>query len=145
MLGAQLAPAMSEPAPKALLFALTMWLGGSMLYIWIISLIFYRYTFFALSPNDLAPPYWINMGAAAIATLAVLGACSSAGAPTQENPVTVAPPVAEYNGPAPANADLDCDGLLSTFERYGYGDESATRGECSMKGSSAFFKEGETE
>ena len=41
-----------------------------MLYIWIISLIFYRYTFFALSPSDLAPPYWINMGAAAIATLA---------------------------------------------------------------------------
>ena len=46
---------------------------------------------------------------------------------------------------ATANADLDCDGLLSTFERYGYGDESATRGECSMKGSSAFFKEAETE
>ena len=44
--------------------------------------------------------------AAAIATLAVLGACSSGGAPTQENPVTVAPPVAEYNGPAPANADV---------------------------------------
>ena len=41
-----------------------------MLYIWIISLIFYRYTFFTLSPSDLAPPYWINMGAAAISTLA---------------------------------------------------------------------------
>ncbi len=46
---------------------------------------------------------------------------------------------------AAANADLDCDAELSTFERYGYGDETATRGECSMKGSSAFFKEGETE
>ncbi len=79
VLGAQLAPAMSEHAPKALLFALTMWLGGSMLYIWIISLIFYRYTFFALSPNDLAPPYWINMGAAAIATLA--GATLASAAP----------------------------------------------------------------
>ena len=41
-----------------------------MLYFWIISLVFYRYTFFALSPSDLAPPYWINMGAAAITTLA---------------------------------------------------------------------------
>ena len=41
-----------------------------MLYIWIISLIFYRYTFFVLSPSDLAPPYWINMGAVAISTLA---------------------------------------------------------------------------
>lgn len=70
VLGAQLAPQMTDCAPHALLFSLAMWLGGSMLYIWIISLIFYRYTFFTLSPNDLAPPYWINMGAAAIATLA---------------------------------------------------------------------------
>ncbi len=41
-----------------------------MLYIWIISLIFYRYTFFTMSPSDLAPPYWVNMGAVAISTLA---------------------------------------------------------------------------
>ncbi len=34
------------------------------------SLIFYRYTFFKFSPGDLAPPYWINMGAMAISTLA---------------------------------------------------------------------------
>jgi tellurite resistance protein TehA-like permease len=47
-----------------------MWLGGGMLYIWIISLIFYRYTFFEMRPSDLAPPYWINMGAVAISTLA---------------------------------------------------------------------------
>jgi hypothetical protein len=47
-----------------------MWLGGGMLYLWIIALIFYRYTFFTMSPSDLAPPYWINMGAAAISTLA---------------------------------------------------------------------------
>lgn len=51
-------------------FALSMWLWGGMLYIWIISLIFYRYTFFTFSPGDLAPPYWINMGAMAISTLA---------------------------------------------------------------------------
>jgi tellurite resistance protein TehA-like permease len=70
VLGSQLAPQMAAHAPHVLLLSLTMWLGGSMLYIWIISLIFYRYTFFTLSPNDLAPPYWINMGAAAIATLA---------------------------------------------------------------------------
>ena len=41
-----------------------------MLYIWIISLIFYRYTFFRSRPSDLTPPYWINMGAVAISTLA---------------------------------------------------------------------------
>jgi tellurite resistance protein TehA-like permease len=51
-------------------FALSMWLWGGMLYIWIISLIFYRYTFFGFSPDDLTPPYWINMGAMAISTLA---------------------------------------------------------------------------
>ena len=51
-------------------FALSMWLWGGMLYIWMMSLIFYRYTFFHLL-TDLAPPYWINMGAMAI-TLAGL-------------------------------------------------------------------------
>ena len=47
-----------------------MWLWGGIFYTWIISLIFYRYSFFAFSPGDLTPPYWINMGAVAISTLA---------------------------------------------------------------------------
>ncbi|MEO8442985.1 MAG: tellurite resistance/C4-dicarboxylate transporter family protein, partial [Betaproteobacteria bacterium] len=51
-------------------FALSMWLWGGMLYIWMMSLIFYRYTFFTFSAGDLTPPYWINMGAMAISTLA---------------------------------------------------------------------------
>jgi tellurite resistance protein TehA-like permease len=67
VLGAQLAPQLGE---AGVVFSLAMWLGGGMLYLWIISLIFYRYTFFTMSPSDLAPPYWINMGAAAISTLA---------------------------------------------------------------------------
>jgi tellurite resistance protein TehA-like permease len=70
VLGAQVAPSFGVRAADVLLFCLAMWLGGGMLYIWIISLIFYRYTFFTLSPSDLAPPYWINMGAVAISTLA---------------------------------------------------------------------------
>ncbi len=49
---------------------LSMWLWGGMLYIWMISLIFYRYAFFRFPPGDLTPPYWINMGAMAISTLA---------------------------------------------------------------------------
>ncbi len=69
VLGAQLAPTVAGPG-RLLLFSLAMWLGGGMLYFWIISLIFYRYTFFTMAPSDLAPPYWINMGAAAISTLA---------------------------------------------------------------------------
>ena len=70
VLGCQLAGGYGERAPAVLLFCLAMWLGGGMLYIWIISLIFYRYTFFVMNPADLAPPYWINMGAVAISTLA---------------------------------------------------------------------------
>lgn len=55
----------------AALFLLTsFWLCGGMLYTWMISLIFYRYTFFRFSPSDLMPPYWINMGAVAISALA---------------------------------------------------------------------------
>jgi tellurite resistance protein TehA-like permease len=69
VLGAQLAGTIGKP-DQVLFFCLVMWLGGGMLYFWIISLIFYRYMFFTLAPSDLAPPYWINMGAAAISTLA---------------------------------------------------------------------------
>jgi tellurite resistance protein TehA-like permease len=70
VLGAQLAAGLAPYQPQVLLFCLVVWLGGGMLYLWIISMIFYRYTFFVLTPSDLAPPYWINMGAAAISTLA---------------------------------------------------------------------------
>ncbi|HEY8595463.1 MAG TPA: tellurite resistance/C4-dicarboxylate transporter family protein [Devosiaceae bacterium] len=61
------------PQPQRLdlnFIALSMWLWGGMLYIWMMSLIFYRYTFFPFAPGDLSPPYWINMGAMAISTLA---------------------------------------------------------------------------
>jgi len=71
VLGAQLSGGFAAwHQPGVLLFCLAIWLGGGMLYIWIISLIFYRYTFFVMHPSDLAPPYWINMGAVAISTLA---------------------------------------------------------------------------
>ncbi len=69
VLGVLVAPTVAQP-DRLLFFSLAMWLGGGMLYFWIISLIFYRYTFFVMAPSDLAPPYWINMGAAAISTLA---------------------------------------------------------------------------
>lgn len=71
MLGALIAAHVSQPYRVELnFFALAMWLNGGMLYIWMMSLIFYRYTFFHFSPADLSPPYWINMGAMAISTLA---------------------------------------------------------------------------
>ncbi|WP_066452673.1 tellurite resistance/C4-dicarboxylate transporter family protein [Castellaniella caeni] len=68
---ALLAPRIGQPLRLELnFFALSMWLWGGMLYIWMMSLIFYRYAFFHFSPADLLPPYWINMGAMAISTLA---------------------------------------------------------------------------
>lgn len=69
-LASLLAPAFPARAEVLLFTSVVFWLAGGMLYIWLISLIFYRYTFFKLSPSDLMPPYWINMGAMAIATLA---------------------------------------------------------------------------
>lgn len=70
VLGVQVAPQFAAWEPRVVFFCLFIWLGGCMLYLWIISLIFYRYTFFALEPSHLTPPYWINMGAAAISALA---------------------------------------------------------------------------
>jgi tellurite resistance protein TehA-like permease len=59
------------PEPRTVLFAaLCTFLLGCMLYVLIIALIFYRWTFLRMTPAGLAPPYWINMGAAAISTLA---------------------------------------------------------------------------
>ena len=43
---------------------------GCMLYIILITLIFYRLIFISLQPAELEAPYWINMGAVAITTLA---------------------------------------------------------------------------
>jgi tellurite resistance protein TehA-like permease len=71
VLSSLLAAHIDQPGKLEMNFlALSMWLWGGMLYIWMMSLIFYRYTFFQFSPGDLSPPYWINMGAMAISTLA---------------------------------------------------------------------------
>jgi tellurite resistance protein TehA-like permease len=68
-LASLLAPT-TRNAEVLLFVSLSFWLAGGMLYIWLISLIFYRTTFFPFSPSELMPPYWINMGAMAISTLA---------------------------------------------------------------------------
>jgi tellurite resistance protein TehA-like permease len=71
LLSALLARHFEQPIRLHINFvALSMWLWGGMMYIWMISLIFYRYTFFKFSPADFTAPYWINMGAMAISTLA---------------------------------------------------------------------------
>lgn len=71
VLGALLAGDAPQSArPALLLFCLCMFLVACLLYVVIITLIVYRFTFFRFTSVQLAPPYWINMGAVAITTLA---------------------------------------------------------------------------
>jgi tellurite resistance protein TehA-like permease len=70
VLGCLVAPHLPEGTAELGLFtALCFWLAGGMLYLWLIALIFYRIMFRPLTPAELTPPYWINMGAMAISTL----------------------------------------------------------------------------
>jgi tellurite resistance protein TehA-like permease len=80
VLACLLVPSLDPDASDGLLFlALAFWLVGSMLYIWLIALIFHRIVFLPLTPGELTPPYWINMGAMAISTLAGVRLAEEAG------------------------------------------------------------------
>lgn len=68
VLGALLAP--STGTRGILLTATLAHLVGLMVYVVVIGLIFYRWTFFPLTGEQVTPPYWINMGALAITALA---------------------------------------------------------------------------
>src|SRR5690606_9164001 len=57
-------------APIYLFVALCLFLLGCVFYLYIMSLIIYRISFFSLNAGELGAPYWINMGATAITTLA---------------------------------------------------------------------------
>ncbi|MGM8216475.1 tellurite resistance/C4-dicarboxylate transporter family protein [Bacillaceae bacterium W0354] len=70
ILGTLLSPHIEAGKEILLFFTLCMYLLGCMLYLNIITLIFYRFTFLRLKFSALTPPYWINMGAVAITTLA---------------------------------------------------------------------------
>lgn len=70
ILGTLLSPNFTAGKEVLLFFTLCMYFLGCMLYLNIITLIFYRFTFLRLDFEELTPPYWINMGAVAITTLA---------------------------------------------------------------------------
>lgn len=70
ILGTLLTPSMENGQVIVLFLTLCMYFLGCMLYLNIITLIFYRFTFLKLEFAALTPPYWINMGAVAITTLA---------------------------------------------------------------------------
>ena len=62
--------AFGEKAYLFLFLALCLFLLGCIFYLYIMSLIIYRISFFSLHASELGAPYWINMGATAITTLA---------------------------------------------------------------------------
>ncbi|MCC6608039.1 MAG: tellurite resistance/C4-dicarboxylate transporter family protein [Anaerolineae bacterium] len=70
ILGTLLLAGLPTPPEAWFFFTLCMYLLGCSLYLSIITLIFYRFTFIELTSAALTPPYWINMGAVAITTLA---------------------------------------------------------------------------
>jgi tellurite resistance protein TehA-like permease len=70
VLGTLLVSRLGDYRQPMLFFTLCMFLLGCMLYLLLITLIFYRFTFVNVTLMALTPPYWINMGAVAITTLA---------------------------------------------------------------------------
>lgn len=69
VLGALLAPRLSDP--EGLLFAcVCVFLLGVVLYLIVVTLVFYRFMFAELRVEETLPPYWISMGAVAITVLA---------------------------------------------------------------------------
>jgi len=70
VLTALLAPQYPTVLESAGLVALVLYLIGCVFYLVFFTLVFYRMTFFAFRPSSATPPYWINMGAVAITTLA---------------------------------------------------------------------------
>ncbi len=70
ILGSLLAETMGTGKQVMLFLALSLHLAGCMLYLILITLIFYRFIFLKMEHAELTPPYWINMGAVAISTMA---------------------------------------------------------------------------
>lgn len=75
VLGAILAPQFGTGGSFVIFSSFAWWMIGSSLYMVLITLIIYRLVFFKISPDALVPPYWINMGALAITTLAGSALC----------------------------------------------------------------------
>lgn len=58
------------PPPLLVFTALAYYLLGAMLYVLLSALILFRWVFRPMHPSEMGAPWWINMGAVAIATLA---------------------------------------------------------------------------
>ncbi len=63
--------ARSLAAPEVALFvSLAVYVAGAIVYVFLTTLIVYRWMFFSMRPESFTPDYWVNMGALAITTLA---------------------------------------------------------------------------
>lgn len=70
ILGATIAKRAGWNLETAFYILCALFLMGLMLYIFVITSIFYRYCFAQMQPQEMDPTYWINAGAVAITTLA---------------------------------------------------------------------------
>lgn len=77
VLGAILAPQFEGYGTFVMFTSFVWWMIGAFLYMILITLLFYRLVFFKFTPEAFIPPYWINMGALAITTLAGSVLCLS--------------------------------------------------------------------
>lgn len=70
VVGTALAERFPDFASVWVLESIAAWGFGIVLYLIFIAIIMYRFFFYVTTSADLSPPYWINMGAMAITTLA---------------------------------------------------------------------------
>jgi tellurite resistance protein TehA-like permease len=77
VLGGILAPEFGGYGSFVMFTSFVWWMIGAFLYLILITLLFYRLVFFKFTPEAFVPPYWINMGALAITTLAGAVLCLS--------------------------------------------------------------------
>jgi tellurite resistance protein TehA-like permease len=70
ILGSLLVPHLYMPQEVVVFITLIAFFLGVMLYLFIVPIVTYRLLFYAVKPEEVVPTYWINMGAAAITTLA---------------------------------------------------------------------------
>ncbi|MGI4738537.1 MAG: tellurite resistance/C4-dicarboxylate transporter family protein [Janthinobacterium lividum] len=77
VLGALLLPTSALPPAVAVMGVLSLFLLGSLLYVLLITLIFYRLTFVHLGDEEVGAAYWISVGASAIVVLAGTGVATA--------------------------------------------------------------------
>jgi tellurite resistance protein TehA-like permease len=70
VLGSLVSPRLLIPKDITIFICTSFFVLGIMLYIILITMIFYRLTFFPIDPKDFSPPFWIMTGAFSITTLA---------------------------------------------------------------------------